>query len=169
MATTAIEIRRLEAPDAPVFREIRLEALRLAPEAFSSSFEAECTQPIDWFANRLGKSITFGAFRGAQLVGTAGLVLSDRQKEAHKGTLVGMYVCPDARRTGVGRRLVETILESAKGRLEQVQLAVVSNNTSALRLYERLGFVQYGLERRALKLADRYFDEIRMAKDLVSP
>jgi ribosomal protein S18 acetylase RimI-like enzyme len=168
MASTQIEIRRLEPPDARVYREIRLEALRLAPEAFSSSFEAECTQPVDWFASRLGKSITFGAFRAAELVGTAGLVLSDRQKEAHKGTMVGMYVRLDARRAGVGRRLVETIIEFARGRVEQVQLAVVSDNTAALRLYERLGFMQYGLEKKALKQAGRYYDEIRMAKDLVS-
>jgi len=168
MTTTQTEIRRLEPADAQAYREIRLEALRLAPEAFSSSFESECTQTMDWFANRLGKSVTFGAFRGTELVGTAGLVLSERQKEQHKGTMVGMYVRADARNAGVGRRLVETVIAYAKGRVEQVQLAVVSENIAALRLYERFGFVQYGFEKKALKQAGRYYDEIRMAKDLQS-
>jgi RimJ/RimL family protein N-acetyltransferase len=35
-------------------------------------------------------------------------------------------------------------------------------NRRARRCYERMGFVAYGLERRALKLPDRYVDEVLM-------
>jgi RimJ/RimL family protein N-acetyltransferase len=47
-----------------------------------------------------------------------------------------------------------------------VQLTVVAGNETARRLYAGLGFEEYGLEKKALKLGDRYFDEILMAKDL---
>jgi len=77
-----------------------------------------------------------------------------------------MYVRPCARNTGVGRRLVETIVEFARQRVELVQLAVVRDNEPARRLYERLGFVEYGLEKKALKQDGRYYDEVLMAKDL---
>jgi RimJ/RimL family protein N-acetyltransferase len=43
---------------------------------------------------------------------------------------------------------------------------VVTGNEAALRLYAGLGFVQYGLEKKALKQGGRYYDEILMAKDL---
>jgi RimJ/RimL family protein N-acetyltransferase len=43
---------------------------------------------------------------------------------------------------------------------------VVSDNESARRLYARLGFAEYGIEKRALKQHERYYDEILMAKDL---
>ncbi len=163
-----MEIRPLVPSDAAAFREIRLEALRRAPEAFSSTFEAESVQTVEWFADRLGKSNMFGAFHNSELVGIAGLLSSVQRKEAHKGLLVGMYVRPGSRRTGIGNQLVATIIEFARHRVELVQLAVVSENQEALRLYERFGFVQYGLEKKALKQGDRYYDEILMAKDLES-
>jgi ribosomal protein S18 acetylase RimI-like enzyme len=85
---------------------------------------------------------------------------------AHKGALVSLYVRPQARGIGVGRRLVEAIIDTARRYVEVVQLAVVTGNEAALRLYTGLGFVQYGLEKKALKQGDRYYDEILMAKDL---
>jgi ribosomal protein S18 acetylase RimI-like enzyme len=156
--------------DAALFRDIRLEGLRCSPEAFGSTFEVENAQPLIWFSNRLdgSKSKMFGAFQGSELVGIAGLLIKEGQKEAHKGMLVGMYVQPGSRNTGVGRRLVETIIEFARERVELIQLAVVSGNEKARRLYARLGFLEYGIEKKALKQGGHYYDEILMAKDLMS-
>ena len=50
--------------------------------------------------------------------------------------------------------------------MEIVQLSVVSDNEQARRLYSRLGFVEFGIERHALKQDGRYYDEVLMAKDL---
>jgi ribosomal protein S18 acetylase RimI-like enzyme len=152
--------------DAALYRDIRLEGLRRNPEAFGSTFEAENARPLAFFSDRIGGSTTFGAFHGSELVGIAGLLIHEGKKEAHKGLLVGMYVRPNARKVGVGRRLVETIVEFARHRIELVQLSVVSDNEAARRLYERLGFVEYGIERKALKQDGRYYDEVLMAKDL---
>jgi ribosomal protein S18 acetylase RimI-like enzyme len=161
-----IQIRRLTPADAAVYRDIRLEGLRCNPEAFGSTFEAENARPLTFFSERLGGSAAFGAFHGSELVGIAGLLIHEGQKEAHKGLLVGMYVRPNARKAGVGRRLVETIVEFARQRVELVQLSVVSENEQARRLYERLGFLEYGIEKKALKQDGRYYDEVLMAKDL---
>jgi ribosomal protein S18 acetylase RimI-like enzyme len=164
--TALIQIRGLAPADAALYRDIRLEGLRCDPEAFGSTFEAENARPLTFFSERLGGSAAFGAFRGSELVGIAGLLIREGQKEAHKGLLVGMYVRPSARKSGVGRRLVETVVEFARHRVELVQLAVVSENEQARRLYERLGFVKYGLEKNALKQDGHYYDEVLMAKDL---
>ena len=110
--------------------------------------------------------MVFGAFHGSEIVGIAALLIAEGRKEAHKGLLVGMYVRPGSRKSGVGRRLVETIIEYARERVEVIQLAVVSDNEQARRLYTRLGFLEYGLERKALKQDGRYYDEVLMAKDL---
>jgi ribosomal protein S18 acetylase RimI-like enzyme len=166
VSTTDIEVRRLVADDAPLFRDIRLEALRLAPDAFASTFEAESAQPLSRFAERLGGSHVLGAFHAERLVGITTLIILQSAKMAHKGHLVGMYVRPEARRNGVGRSLVEAIVETARGHVEVIQLTVVAGNETARRLYAGLGFEEYGLEKKALKSADRYFDEILMAMDL---
>jgi ribosomal protein S18 acetylase RimI-like enzyme len=154
--------------DAASYRDIRLEGLRCDPEAFGSTFAAENARPLTFFSERLDGSAAFGAFHGSELVGIAGLLIHEGQKEAHKGLLVGMYVRPNARQAGVGRRLVETIIEYARRRVELVQLSVVSENEQARRLYERLGFLEYGLEKNALKQDGRYYDEVLMAKNLKS-
>jgi RimJ/RimL family protein N-acetyltransferase len=44
---------------------------------------------------------------------------------------------------------------------------VVQDNARARRLYASLGFVDYGIERNALKQNGRYYDEVLMAKDLL--
>ncbi|MGD0601540.1 MAG: GNAT family N-acetyltransferase [Terriglobales bacterium] len=166
MDAARIQIRRLTPADAALYRDIRLEALRCNPEAFGSTFDAENAQPLTFFSDRIGGSEVFGAFDGSELVGIAGLLIGKGQKEAHKGRLVGMYVRPSTRKAGVGRRLVETMVESARHHVELIQLAVVSDNEQARRLYARLGFVEYGLERKALKQDGRYDDEVLMAKNL---
>lgn len=161
------ELRRLSPRDAALYREVRLEALRLAPEAFSAALEIEGAEPLAWFAARLDRSAVFGAFDGAALVGTAGFFMREGRKQAHKGVLVGMYVRPSARRAGIGRRLVEAVIGHARGHVELLQLSVVAGNEEARRLYARLGFVAYGVERHALKHGGRYWDEVLMAKPLL--
>jgi ribosomal protein S18 acetylase RimI-like enzyme len=77
-----------------------------------------------------------------------------------------MYVRPSARNSGLGKRLVEAVLDHARERLEAIQLTVVSENEGARQLYSALGFVEYGLEKRALKQNGRYYDEVLMIKFL---
>ena len=78
-----------------------------------------------------------------------------------------MYVRPGARTGGIGRRLIEAILDVARQHVELIQLTVVHDNVRARRLYASLGFVDYGLETNALKQDGRYYDEVLMAKDLL--
>jgi len=166
--TADIEVHRLAADDAPLYRDIRLEALRLVPDAFGSTLEAESARPLSSFAERLGSSHVLGAFRAERLVGIASLIILQSPKMAHKGHLVGMYVRPEARRCGVGRGLVEAIIETARRHIEVIQVTVVVGNEAARRLYAGLGFEEYGREKKALKSGDRYFDEILMAMDFGS-
>jgi RimJ/RimL family protein N-acetyltransferase len=166
MDTAQIQIRRLRPADAALYRDIRLDGLRCNPEAFGSTFDAENAQPLSWFADRLDKSEVFGAFDGSELVGVAGVLIREGRKEAHKSLLRGMYVRPGARMGGVGRRLVEVAIDFARQRVELIQLSVVRDNEPARRLYARFGFLEYGIEKNALKQDGRYYDEILMAKDL---
>ncbi len=85
-------------------------------------------------------------------------------KMRHKGVLWGMYVRPEARGTGLAAALVERLLSEAQGIVEEVRLAVVTTNEAAIRLYTRYRFKEYGIERRALKMDGRYYDELLMAR-----
>jgi ribosomal protein S18 acetylase RimI-like enzyme len=168
MSPSEMQIRQLTTADAESFRELRLEGLRLNSEAFGSTYEFEKDQPLTRYTGWLTNSTVFGAFQNSQLVGTASFTQQSGLKDSHKGLLRAMYVRPTARRSGVGRQLVQAVIELARQKVEQIQLAVVSDNQPALRLYQTLGFRQYGLEKNALKHNGLYSDEILMSLDLLS-
>jgi ribosomal protein S18 acetylase RimI-like enzyme len=159
-------IRSLTTADAAAYRDIRLEGLRLHPEAFSSTFERESDKPLPWFEDRIIQGNVFGAFVGDELVGVAGWRPYDGTKVKHKAVLWGMYVCPAARHSGLGRRLVEAVANQAATQVEQLQLSVVSANETAVRLYRSMRFSEYGREMKALKQDGRYYDEILMVRFL---
>jgi len=161
-----LQIRRLETSDAGLYRDIRLEALKRNPEAFASTFERENAQPLSWFEAAVVRADIFGAFLDGALVGIAGYAVPEGSKQAHKGLLWGMYVRAAARNLDLGKRLVAAVLHHAQGRVEMIQLTVVNENKAARRLYEAMGFVEYGYEKRALKHDGRYYDELLMVKFL---
>lgn len=168
-------IRRLGEDDAEVFRELRLRALRESPEAFGSSYEETVAQPLASMAQRLRADpatphdFVLGAFAPA-LVGMVGFRRDPRRKTCHKGSIWGMYVARAMQGSGVGRALLERVIEEARKQpeLEQITLYVVSSNLAARHLYASCGFTVYGVEPRALKLDGRYLDEDLMILHLWS-
>jgi RimJ/RimL family protein N-acetyltransferase len=125
-------------------------------------------QPIAWFADRLEARVVLAAVEDGALLGTAGFRTLEGPKDRHKGVLFGMYVRLSARRRGVGAALVEAILVHAAESVEQVQLTVGLANAPARRLYARLGFVEWGIERQALKHDGVYSDDSWMVKFLTA-
>ena len=162
----AFTIRRLGANEPGLYRNIRLEALRLHPDAFGASYEDELARPLSFFEQRVTGNAIFGGFRGDDILGTAGFMPESGAKRAHKCHLWGVYVRAAARGTGLARLLVEAVLDHARGRAELIQLSVVSTNHRARQLYASYGFEPYGLEARSLKVEGRYVDELLMAKML---
>lgn len=165
-ATLPYRIRRLGAADVQPYRAVRLDALLRHPEVFGSSHEEEAQLDDAEFVRMISQppSSTLGAFAGDELVGIAGLMVPVRQKQRHKGIIVGVYVAAEHRRTGVAQRLVEAlIVEARQSSLRVVELAVTVGNQPARRLYYRLGFRTYGIERFALAINDSYLDEELMA------
>jgi len=156
---TDIVLRRLGAADAAAYRALRLAGLAESPEAFGSDVATEAAAPVETFAERLATVYVAGAFAGGQLVAVAGFRPLEREKTRHRGDLWGVYVAPEARGAGLGRRVVEYALAHARTRVEQVHLAVTAGNAAAVALYEHLGFVRYGTEPHALRVNGRDFDE----------
>ena len=46
-------IRRLERADLPIYRPVRLEALRRHPEAFLAAYEDELAEPLESYARMI--------------------------------------------------------------------------------------------------------------------
>jgi ribosomal protein S18 acetylase RimI-like enzyme len=172
-----MEVRILTEADAEAFWNIRLRALRDDPESFGSSYEEVLERGIAGATQGLrakdaaSDNATFGAFDGKQLVGIAGFRRERALKMHHKASIWGMYVPRELRKEGIGKALLQAAIEYAKTLpdLEQINLAVVLTSREARHLFISLGFETYGLERRSLKLRDRYFDQELMSLRLREP
>lgn len=166
-------IRSLTAADAPTFWALRLRALREEPAAFGRDYAEWQDRPLEEVARALREEaaspddFTLGAFAAADgiLIGIAGFRRHRGRKVRHKGDVWGVYVAPEARGRGVARSLLAALIARAGALpgLEQLHLAVTSENAAACRLYRALGFARYGVEPRALRLDDRYLDEDLLA------
>ena len=88
-----------------------------------------------------------------------------REKLRHKGLLYRMYVSADSAGKGIGRALIQAVIDRARhlSTVEQINLTVVASNERAIRLYASLGFVSFGREERSIKYNGQYFDELSMA------
>ncbi len=165
-------LRALTEADVSDFWELRLRALKLEPESFGSAYEECADDPIAVVGKRLqssNDSFVMGAF-DPKLIGMVGFYRRSGLKMRHKGNIWGMYVAPEHRRKGLGRALMLAVVSrvvSLPG-LEELLLTVVTSKESARSLYLSLGFKSYGIERNALHIGDKYFDEELMALTLAT-
>ena len=163
-----VAIRIVQPEDAAALRELRLEALRDNPLAFTADLAESEAHPMEWWrdlATRGGGSdelILVAESRG-ELVGMIGTYLPKQPKLRHSGIIWGVYVRPAARGKGLGETLVCAAVDWARERkLKTVRLSVVASNHSAKRCYERCGFQIYGVEPMAVQWEGTYYDEFLM-------
>jgi ribosomal protein S18 acetylase RimI-like enzyme len=158
-----VAVRRLVAADAAAFRDIRLAGLADDPRAFTADWATEAAHDLGFFEARLTTNDVFAA-PGAPgaLFGVAGLTIPANPKQRHRGHIWGVYVRPVARGRGIGAALLAAAVGAARGRVESISLGVGTYNDAAIRAYRAAGFVQTGLEARALRIGDDYIDEMTM-------
>jgi GNAT superfamily N-acetyltransferase len=82
----------------------------------------------------------FEARRGVQLVGVAGLNRDPYHDNDKVGRVRHMYVLPSERRCGIGRMLVDAVLDHARGHFTVLQLRSTTGDNGAVKFYESLGF-----------------------------
>ena len=131
-------------------RNIRMEALLRAPEAYSGTYaEAAARSEDEWRAWLSRPGLTMLLAQTAQRpVGIVGGLRGDALEDHSVGWVVSMYVSADYRQQGVGRRLLQTLLDdlARDARLTRVRLNVATSQIPAQRLYASLGFVPVGEE-----------------------
>jgi ribosomal protein S18 acetylase RimI-like enzyme len=140
----AVLVCRVTPDDWKSYREIRLAALADSPEAFSSTLEREAEFSEQTWRQRLGESPSFLAWHDGAAAGTVTALsgeiagMPDFPSAWH---LVAMWVRPTARGLGIGRLLVQTVIDqAATAGAPSVLLWVFDANERAKALYERMGF-----------------------------
>ncbi|MGI9430866.1 MAG: GNAT family N-acetyltransferase [Myxococcota bacterium] len=144
-----LSTRRLAALEWPLYRELRLRSLADSPDAFRRTLEEEAAFPAAHWETRVlraadsTRDLPLVAERSGDPVGLAwGRVDESTPDAAH---LYQMWVAPEARGEGVGRMLLQAVVDWARGsNAETLSLGVTCGDTAATRLYRAAGFEPVG-------------------------
>lgn len=141
--SSTVVVRLLTPADWELLRDLRLQALADAPEAFASNLEREqAFGEQDWRRRLSPGSANVVAWVGDVPVGIAGCFLHDGVHE-----LVSMWVHPSARGGGAAALLIDAIRSWVADRGgDRLVLWVVEGNDRAERAYRRVGFEPTGVE-----------------------
>ena len=104
-----IHLRPAVPADAAAFRELRLEALRLHPQAFSADYESSLAISEAQWSERLQpdqNGVILFAEVDAALVGMSGIRLGGSPKTRHSAMVWGVYVRSRWRGLGLSTTLV---------------------------------------------------------------
>ncbi|MFF8637072.1 GNAT family N-acetyltransferase [Streptomyces pilosus] len=164
-------IRPVRADEWPAVKELRLTALRdpVADLAFLDTYEKAVDRPDSYWRERAanGAEGSGGARQfvaeteDGRWVGTVAVLIEEAGTtdwagmpvERRQGHLVGVYVAPGHRGSGLTGALFDAALEWAWGRgVERVRLVVHAENARALGFYRKAGFVESGV---TVPLADK--------------
>ncbi|CAM5710541.1 GNAT family N-acetyltransferase [Streptomyces griseomycini] len=160
-------IRPVRAEEWPAAKELRLTALRdpVAHLAFLESYEDAAGRPDSYWQERTARGAeSAGDASGVRQfvaeaadgtwVGTVAVLIEEAGAtdwagfpvERRQGHLVGVYVAPGHRGSGLTGALFDAALEWAWGRgVERVRLIVHPQNARALGFYRKAGFVESGV------------------------
>jgi putative acetyltransferase len=128
-AAAAAVVQRVLHEHGLRFEPRRLDADILAPDAHYAASGGAFFVAVD---------------AAERVVGTAGLLRTGPAS----GEIRKMFLVPEARGQGVGRALLDAVLDAARARgLERLTLTTRYRYDRAIRLYERAGFRQAGTAR----------------------
>ena len=134
--------------NAMVFKDVRLRALSADPSAFGSTYADESRlTDAEWVAlavQRTSEGSTVRlAFVGDVACGIVGAFFDGSDRTSAR--LVSMWVAKERRGRGVGKALVDAVIAWAlESGARTMVLTVTSNNDTATRFYEGLGFERTG-------------------------
>lgn len=134
---------------------------------YLTTYPDESQHDVEIMAEKLEKSrasksdVEICAFVDGRLVGSAGInMVKNRDKTRHRAEF-GISIIKDYWGLGIGSELTKACIEAAKkaGYL-QIELDVVSENESAISLYRKYGFVEFGRNPKAFRTRQGQWQEL---------
>ena len=150
-----------------VFKDVRLRALLDSPTAFSSTYAKESQLPDEEWRKRAVRWSSDGSAIFLAMDGDAecGMIGAYEENE-ERAQVISMWVAPEVRRAGVGKKLVDAVVDWARSRgMRELKLMVTSVNTGAIEFYQRIGFGMTG--KTAVYPNDAAITEFEMVRTLI--
>ena len=101
-----------------------------------------------------------------KIAGSATLDRNSLSKLNHIGVF-GITILKEYTGQGIGNLLMKKVIEWAEANeVEKIELEVFEDNTPAILLYKKFGFIEEGKKRKAIKTNEGYKDIILMSRFL---
>jgi RimJ/RimL family protein N-acetyltransferase len=145
-----IAVRRVTEDDWELLREVRLEMLADTPVAYLETVaDAEARSEREWRSRaHRGSSGPVGLGLAAEDTGQGRWVgyLACFADSPGQGHVVSVYIAPAQRGTGLAARMLDAVVEWARGEagLSRLHLYVHQDNARAHAFYRRYGFTETG-------------------------
>jgi len=160
--------------EASQVRELRLLSLETDPDAFVSTYAYESQFDIDYYSRKISYNLVapyfgyWGYYKQELLVGYAQLIREQLPRVNHIADIFEFYVHPDFRRQGLGKDLLNHLVQLCKNHpdIELLQLKVTSTNQPAIKLYEAFNFLKTHTQENQIKTNQGYLDETIMCLSL---
>jgi hypothetical protein len=162
-----LTIRKLLSADYEKFYAMRMKMLESSSENYTAGLSdwknASKEQIVSYLHEGEGASENFvlGAFK-EDLIGMVGFRRETREAVRHKGSTWGLFEDPGFKHLKIEEALLRGVIEIVKGYpdFEYVRTVQNASNLNKLEAFSNLGFKQYGLEERSMRVGDKYFDQV---------
>jgi RimJ/RimL family protein N-acetyltransferase len=161
-----VVVRRAREADAEAMADYMAALMAERLETITQREAPSVEDERDWvlqaaFAER---AMIMLAEIGGEVIGLLDFWTGERPDNRHSGHF-GMSVAKAWRGRGLGRRMLQTIIDEARGwpGFCRIELECVAWNTAAIGLYESLGFVVEGRMVKAINLRGQPEDMLVMA------
>lgn len=170
MSVRGIEARALEPRDLAALKALRLEGIRLFPDAFLLTEAEALAASDDAMMAGITAGNAHGVFDSDTLIGLAGLNVQWSAQTRHRAQMGPFYVTPAHQGTGAADVLIEHIFTNARARnATQVELQVAAANPRARVFYARHGFAVTGHLPAAVVQNGSPLDDLFMVCDVTQP
>jgi len=135
--------------------------LLMCPGEFEMTLEQE-ESFVEGMATSTTSAFMIGIVDG-KIVSTGNISASKRKRIAHMSGL-GMSVLKEYWGQGVGTYLMQALIDFARASstIEIIQLKVKEDNTRAIALYQKMGFVDIAVVPKDLKIDGEYYGTVIM-------
>ena len=160
------EIEVLTPDQWQEYRGIRLKALKTDPVAFGESYEREEKKSEQEIREKLEdpnrKAYIIKIGDKVCALAVASLVLPGHVN--HQANIHAVFTDPDFRRLGLGSKLLGKILNDLHSNpiTSRVSLSVGVEQEAARKMYEKLGFKEFGIGHKEMKINGKYYDQVQM-------
>lgn len=151
-----------------VFNKTHAETEFLLTYPEEGTFTVEIEEKFLSQAEESEKEIELMAIVDGEIIGSAGFYPVDNKIKLKHRADFGISVLKEYWGLGIGKELTLACIECAKkAGFDSLELQAVTENEAAIKLYEKVGFKEYGRYERGFKKKDGNYQElIFMSLDL---